>query len=287
MAILFYLSFLILIPLIVGLVLVMTGNGIGVYVLAIGIPGVMIVLVIVGLIMMMKGKLFNKKQSADGLNQGEGTEKEEGVAKAEEQAAIKGINSTRYFVNRYKLAEYEARNIIKGTENASKKGMAAGIIFFVLLVADFALAVVFAIKQIWAGTIVCAALFVVSIVTVLIASAVRQSKSMRADISKAEKIVDGIVKSCVMSSTVTTKAVMRNRVTAPTVRVNSVIYRVIVSADGGEYEAFSNRFYETDEKAVIAVLGKKSAKILDETEIELLSKSQFGPENASEEKDNV
>ncbi|MDE7265740.1 MAG: hypothetical protein K2N52_05655, partial [Clostridia bacterium] len=239
MKIIVRLSFLVLIPIIVGLALALSGYSAGAWILAIGTPAVMIALVIAGIIMLMKGKLFKKEQD-------EQTEEKSGAdeltEREKEQAAINKVNNSRFYKSKFALAEYEANQILEATKQTSKKGFAMGIIFFILLVADAITATVLLINHIWIGAIVCAALFGVTIIAILITVVIRQAMSMHGDIRKAKRIVGGKVKSCVMSSMVTSKAAVNS------VRINSVVYRVVLIADGGEYVAFSRRFYETEEE---------------------------------------
>ncbi|MDE6001771.1 MAG: hypothetical protein K2G96_05590, partial [Clostridia bacterium] len=129
-----WLSPLIFVPAIVGMALVLSGYSAGAWVLALGIPAVMIILVIIGLVLMMKGKLFNKPSEDNGQPK-----------KEKELSDVREINRSHYYTNRFKLAEYEARHIIEGTKNSSKKGIAAGILFFLMLVSLAILATVFTI----------------------------------------------------------------------------------------------------------------------------------------------
>ncbi|MDE6001770.1 MAG: hypothetical protein K2G96_05585, partial [Clostridia bacterium] len=110
--------------------------------------------------------------------------------------------------------------------------------------------------------IVCAALFGAKIIIILITVAIKQRIAMHGDISKADKFVCGKVNSCVLSSMRTTKSV------TPTVRVNSVVYRVVVGTEDAVYATYSKQFYETDEKVVLAVTGKKRAKLIQEADLE-------------------
>lgn len=177
-----------------------------------------------------------------------------------EQNALNAINGSERFASRANMANYEMQHVREGMRNAPKWGIAVGITSFLLLVADLIIATILLIKGIWVGAIVCVALFASVIIVALISTAVSRAIAMNGNISRAKKIIEGKVKTCFTSGTTTVKS-GRN---AQTVRVTGVIYRVVVIADGKEYGAFSRRFYETDEKVTVAVMGKKRAKIVTE-----------------------
>ena len=100
---------------------------------------------------------------------------------------INAINSSSRFESRMRMWEYEAAHVAEGMKNAPKWGIALGLTFFFLLVADVVVATVLAIKEIFVGTIICAALFAVVIITLLIVMSVRRARATNGDISKAKK----------------------------------------------------------------------------------------------------
>lgn len=181
-----------------------------------------------------------------------------------EQNALNAINDSEQFVSRVNMANYEMQHVREGMRNAPKMGIVIGITSFLLLVADLIIATVLLIKGIWIGAIVCAALFGDVIIIAFISTAVSRAIAMNGNISRAKKIIEGKVKTCFTSGTTTVKSGGSH---GQRLRVTGVTYRVVVSADGKEYGAFSKRFYETDETITVAVMGKKRAKIVDETEI--------------------
>lgn len=183
-----------------------------------------------------------------------------------EQNAINAVNNSRHYASRVNMAQYEMQHVMEGMKNAPKAGIVFGLLSFFLLVADLIVATVLLINNIWVGAIVCAALFGGILITALIVAVVKRAIAMSGDISKAKKITDGKVKTCIMSSTTIVKSGR-----SESVRISGVVYRVVVSADDGDYVAYSKQFYETDEKVTIAVMGKKRAKIVDETELEKLN----------------
>ena len=291
------------IPIVGGIVCFIVGNTLpnstvtyaGMLSLIAGLPAMMIIFLIVGLILMSLGKLSGDKSDAEKSENAEQTEPADGEApngvenvaddnataadeasgvetkeeagsqKEREREMVSAVNRTSGFESRVKLGESEAAHVAEGMKNAPKWGIALGLTFFFLLVADVVVATVLAINRIFVGTIICAALFAVVIITLLIVMSVRRARATNGDISKAKKITEGIVKTCYMVGTATTRSGgMRHSPNSGTVRLHSVTYRVLVIADGTEYEAFTNQFYENDEKVKIAVMGKKHAKIIDD-----------------------
>lgn len=187
-----------------------------------------------------------------------------------DQKAINAVNGSKHFESRVNMANYEMRNVTEGMRNAPKWGIALGLTFFFLLVADLIVATILLINHIFVGAIVCAVIFGATIITALIAMIISRAKAKNGDIRKAKKITEGKVKTCFMVGT-TTMRTGRNphhSSNGKSVRIKSITYRVLVNADGEEYGAFSKRFYETDEKVTIAVMGKKRAKIVENTEFE-------------------
>ncbi|MDE6189680.1 MAG: hypothetical protein K2G37_05295 [Clostridia bacterium] len=275
MKLLFRICFFILLPiiLIVGLTLIITGAEPRGMVLAIGIPSILVGYFIIWFIMPDKKKedQSNTVEQSDkqlsALNEIEVAEDTASNAaelsgKEKEQAALNAINSSKYYSSQMKMAEYEARHVKEGMKNATPKGMAFGIIYFLFLVADAVAATVLFIKHIFIGAIICAAIFAVVIIATLITVVVIESMSLNANISKAKKFVCGEIKSCIMSSTRSVK-------TNSNVRVRGVVYRVVVKAeDGAQYTAYSRRFYEKGEPVLLAIIGLKLAKIVEENNLE-------------------
>lgn len=277
------------IPVVAGVVCLIVGNTTGnstvtyagMLSLIAGLPAMMIIFLIVGLILMSTGKLGDgKKPESDTTDTTDTTdaadnkttitdvarEEETPSQREREQNAIDKVNSSSRYESRVNMSEYEIQHVAEGMKNAPKWGVAVGLTSFFLLVADLIAATVLLINRIFIGAIVCAALFGVVIITAFTVVAVSRAKALNGDISKAKKITEGKVKTCFSVDTATTKS-------GGTVRISGVTYRVIVSADGEEYAAFSKQFYETGETVTIAVTGIKRAKIVDEAELEKLNNS--------------
>ncbi len=286
------------IPVVAGVVCLIVGNTTGnstvtyagMLSLIAGLPAMMIIFLIVGLILMSTGKLGDgKKPESDTTDTTDTTdaadnkttitdvarEEETPSQREREQNAIDKVNGSSRYESRVNMSEYEIQHVAEGMKNAPKWGVAVGLTSFFLLVADIIAATVLLINRIFIGAIVCAALFGVVIITAFTVVAVSRAKALNGDISKAKKITEGKVKTCYMVGTATTRTDGNcyQSSNGQTVRVSGVTYRVIVSADGEEYAAFSKQFYETGETVTIAVTGIKRAKIVDEAELEKLNNS--------------
>lgn len=308
-------TYLVLIPIAIGVVCFLVGSftlnsdiqHVGLLALVAGVPAVMIVLFIVGLILMLSGKLSDGTASkadttdttstagedddtataadeANGgeANGGEATEKASGGGSEEktlsqrerEQNMINAVNNSSRYESRMKMAEYELQSVAEGMKNAPKWGVVLGLTSFFSLVALLIVATVLLINRIFVGAIICAALFAGIIITVLIVMTISRARAMHDDISKAKRITEGKVKACFMIGTTTMQTGGLRHGNGKTVRIADVTYRVIVIADGEEYGAFSKRFYETDEKVTIAVMGKKRAKIVKDEELEEITSGE-------------
>lgn len=247
------LSFLILIPIIVGLALVLSGNNAGSLVLAIGIPGTFLALLLLWFILpdskkekgIYHDELSEQDQIASrNIKESKYTQSNnvEQSKKGKEQLALNEIN--------------EARNVAEAMKHASPKGIAIGLIFFFLLVLDAILGTVFVIKHIFVGGIICAVAFAVAVITILTTALIREKKY-----KQSKKIVVGQVKSCFMSS-------MGSMKSGSTGRVAQVVYTVIITSDGVDYTASSKLFYKSGDSVVIAIMSRKSAKIVDINNLE-------------------
>lgn len=270
------------IPIVIGVVCFIVGNTIGnstvTYVgmlsIVAGLPAMMVIFLIVGLILMSMGKLGGETSAADNKTaaadetQTDDAETTTPLQSEHEQEIIEAVNSTHGFASRANMAEYEMDSITEGMKHAPKWGIAVGLSFFFSLVALLIAATVLLINRIFVGAIVCAAIVGITLITTFIVMSVRRAKATNGDISRAQKITEGKVKACFMVGTTTTKSGGLRHGNGETVRIQSVTYKVIVIADGEEYGTFSKRYYEADETVTIAVMGKKRAKIVEDVETE-------------------
>ncbi|MDE5562466.1 MAG: hypothetical protein K2J01_02835 [Clostridiales bacterium] len=275
---------LVLIPIVIGVTCFIVGNRtnnntlsfVGMLAFEVGVPVVMAILI--AIVLTWKIRSIRKLESdttdttntadtavdkTDATDEVSGDEAKEQTPsqKEHEQNMIDAVNRTNRYASRTNMANYEVESIAEGMKHAPKWGLPVGLTCFFSLFALLITATVLLINRIFVGAIICAAIVGVVLITTFIVMAVSRAKATNGDISKAKKITEGKVKACFMAGTSTTRA-------GGSVRIAGVTYRVIVIADGVEYGAFSNRFYETDEKVTIAVMGKKRAKIVDDDVME-------------------
>ncbi|MCH5155370.1 MAG: hypothetical protein J1F69_02080 [Clostridiales bacterium] len=284
------LSLLVLIPIVVGVVMFIVGNTkgeleitkAGLLVLSIGTPVTITVLVAIGLIIMFVGKSDKFKQPntqnldcevKDNQNEQDDNSQSE---RENEQAQLDDINTSYRYSSREKLAEYEMQQIINAGKMYSAKQKAPVILFIVFLFVDFALAPTFAVLGIFVGAIICAVLFVGSVLAAFIAMTVLAKRSMRAGNGddKDREIFEGTVKGCVMSSMTTAKYGQ-----IATARVNSVVYAVIITAGEKQYTAYSEKVYETGDSVKFCIVGKRLASIIHNNDSELSDESKELAEN--------
>ena len=276
---LYRMALLVFIPIVAGIVMFIVGNTTGDFeitktgllVLAIGTPATITLLVVIGLILMVTGKLIkpeqpkqqNQDKAKDNINERDGdsqTTAEPQTQSESEQAKLDDINSSYGYSSREKLAEYEMQQIVNAGKMYTAKQKVPVILFIVFLFVDFALTPTFAVLGIFVGAIICAALFVGSVLTAFIVKTVIAKRSMRASKGddKDREVFEGTVKGCVMSSMTTAKY-------GPiaTARVNSVVYAVIITAGEEQYTAYSQKVYETGESVKFYKLGKRLASLLE------------------------
>ncbi|MDE6474975.1 MAG: hypothetical protein K2L70_07750 [Clostridia bacterium] len=272
---LFKLSFIILIPVVLGIALVRIGvsvgnpqiSKVGELLLSLGVPITMFALIIIGLVLMITGKLNNNGEHSEN----------DAVSEAEREVnEIKDVNSSYGYESQIKQGEYFMRQTANNYKNATPLSKVLGWVFFGFIFGDFALIFVFLhFKQI-IGVIICAFIFGATILISLIITKTLERRSIKAkvDISKSQMLC-GEVKACLMSSATSTSGSRRNSTT----RITGVTYRVLIDAEGKTYTAFSKKFYETGEPVVFAVIGKYSASIVDNDKFMQESESLLNKDN--------
>lgn len=262
-------SLIVLIPIILGVGLTVIGGAvqnaliskIGGMILSIGIPVTMFVLVVVGLILMITGKLEDSSNDSysdnEEVREADNNEVSEGEREFEE---IQDINSSYGYESQIKQGEYMMRHTAGVYKNSTPKEKIFGWLFFAFLIIDFALAFVFLTKKIIIGFIVCFCIFAATILICLVVTKARERSSIKAkvDITK-DKLLCGEVKACLMSSSTSVGGAHSHSTT----RITGVTYRVVVEAEGNTYTGYSHRFYETGDPVVFAVIGKNRISILD------------------------
>ena len=279
---LFKLALLVFVPLIVGFVLIFAGDGAvsraGVLILEIGVPLTMVVLVGVGIVLMSMGKLSDDKKD-DGITAGserdsdvtfgrgaedfapdgadnDNTHKPEPeTAMERERQKIEEINSSYGYDSQMKLAQYQMEQSSKIYNSTGKGGKILGFLLLGFLLTDFAMIIVFGYLGIKIGMFVCFGLFGGTILLFAIITAVQHKISMSDRVNPKKYVqTTGTVIACTMSSMTSTGGGNRGS----SVRVNSVIYRVALIADGKEFTAYSRRAFDEGEK--IEVMVKKNGK---------------------------
>ena len=257
---LYKLSFIILIPLITGIILtvagIVTGNdtvlGIGIIMFEIVLPAVMFILVVVGLILLITGRLSDKPKSPECNN-------EPVRDREKEQSDLDEINTSHGYKNWYDQGEYMIDHTANNYKNSTGKERILGWLFFGFLITDFALIPIFAFLGITLGAIICLSIFGGTIILSLIIKTVLEKTSMRINPYKIKnkEILRGIVKACLLSSTTSVGGNI-------TTRITKVVYRVIISVDDKEYTAYSKEFYNTGDEVTFAVIGKHRAAIISD-----------------------
>lgn len=244
-----------------------TGNitlaKVGIGILTYGLPATMFTLVVVGLVLMMTGKLSDsdKNKKSDVTF---GKSAEEAAAEETEDEKIEKINSSYGYESQKQLAEYQIDHVANAYKNSGRGDRIKGWLFFGFLMTDFALILVFAFLGIMIGALVCFCLFGGTIILSLIVKVILEKTSMsrRFNPDKYERRI-ATVKASVLSS-------MGNSGggrSGSTVRVSSVTYRIILDVDGKEYNAYSGYCYPEGEAIDVWVRknGGGVAKIVEPT----------------------
>lgn len=278
-------SLLVFIPIVLGIAMMVIGSfadnetmyHVGVWILTAGIPITMFVVVVIGLILMITGKIDlsdDKRASskkADEQSEWEEVDEDsddEEVKQSKSQSEREReysdsakINTSHGQSNREKNAEYVARHSANRYKNSPTKDKVFGWLFFGFLMTDFALIMVFGFLEIFVGAIVCMCIFGGTILIALLVTVLRQKISMGFGVSKKKKsdALYGKVLSCDVASTTT----VNNRVT-------KVVYMVEIAEGENEYHAYTEDLYETGDSVRFCKIGKKLAMILNGEELDEL-----------------
>lgn len=233
----------------------------GSMIMSLGLPIVMVILVGVGLVIMITGGASVKKND-------KGNEQDDNVSEIEkEYSNIAEINtSNNYIENRTKNAEYVGNHSANIYRNSSTTVKILGWIFLGFLLTNVILALIFAFFGNKLGMFICFGLFVGTIIISAICKFISEKVSMSAKVytgSKKREVLDGKVKHCFLSSTKSVSVGSRH----PISRVVDVTYRVVITANGKDYNAYTKDFYETGDDVKIAVLGGSRVKIVTEEEL--------------------
>ena len=162
-------------------------------------------------------------------------------------------------------SQQEKQQLLQGIVTPSPVGAIICLVCFLLLVADAITATVLLIKGKYVGCIVCVVILAVVLISGLVISFISNIIAMKGDIRHAKKILCGTVKSCETAG-------MSNSKSNSSVTTQSLDYKIVATAeDGLDYVAISQQQYETDEPVIIAVMGKKKAKLVTEDDIKRLT----------------
>lgn len=248
------LSYLLFIPFISGIVCIIAGIvtkldiffDIGIILMTIVMPLSMIACVVVGLVMMITGRLSD--------------EPPDNVSKEKEYSEIADINTSYGYDSNMKRGEYLSRHTAENYANATLKEKILGWSFFAFLIGDFVLIFLFGVIGNVTGFAICSCIFAGTILISLIVKIILEKTSMSGK-TAGRPVVAGEVKACVLSSMTSTGGSKLRYTT----RIRGVTYRVTISVQGADFTAYSKTFYEKGEKVKIAVIGKRRAHIMNDT----------------------
>lgn len=259
---LYKLSLLLFIPFLLGLALNIIGgqtdNGqmarIGQMILSIGMPVSMVLMVVIGLVLTITGRLSDNNKKND----------EQTSEREKEYTEIAEANSARRYESHLRQGEYVSRHLADNYKNSTLTEKILGWLFFGFLIGDFLLIFLFTYLRNFVGIIVCFSIFAGTILIALITKIMLERRSMRAKYNKyhGDVLQDGEVKACLLSSMSSVGGSERRHTT----RITGVTYRVIIVADDREYTAYTHNFYETGEHVKFFARGKRSATIVDDEE---------------------
>lgn len=260
------LSLLIFIPFGIGLICVLcgifTGNkfltDMGFIILSIGVPVCIFVLVVVGLILMITGRLGGSSYKSETPNS---TDSEASFGRNEEIDELNTINSSYGYESRIRSGEYHARHVANNYRFAKDREKIFCWLFFGFLMTDFALIVVFAILNIFIGSIVCFAIFGGTILISLIVKIILEQLSLRGGKPNADSsnVLNGVVLFCVFSSSTSTGGRRRYHTT----RITGVKYRLAIEADGKQYFAYTREYFEEGEAVSFVIVKGKLVSVIN------------------------
>ena len=258
------------VPLILGFVLLITGGVVnndtlvyaGSMILSIGFPVTLFILVVVGIILAITGKLSDNQNGSEADVTGALEEQnEDGETEAvKEQRALEDINSAYGYASQYKMGEYEIDHTAKIYRNSNFKEKVFSWILFGFLMTAFGLAFVSILMNQMIPFFICGGVFAGTILICLIVKTVMEKTSQSSKVNPKKYVYKtATVKACLLSSMSSTGGTHNS-----TVRVGSVTYRILLDIDGKRYNAYSKKVYETGERIEVAVKknGKGVAKIV-------------------------
>ncbi len=255
------LSLLVLIPLIGGIVTLIIGNStdnetlayVGQMIASIGTPVTMFALVVIGLILIITGKIKINDLDQEQSEQYNAI-REEKIQKIEE------MKSSSKYETILDQEEDMINHIADNYKHSTNKDKILGWLFFGFLMTDFALILVFVSIQLMIGAIICFCIFTGTILTSFFVVIIKNKLSMRARSQKdsEQNALIGTVKACVFSSSISTGARRKSNEHS-----KKVIYRVVIESNGKRYTAYSECLHEENISVRFLSLGNNCAKILE------------------------
>ncbi len=240
----------------------------GFIILSIGVPVCIFVLVVVGLILMITGRLGGSSYSSETPTSTDSeaatpnsADSETSFGRKEEIDELNAINSSYGYESRIRSGEYHARHVANNYRFAKDREKIFGWLFFGFLMTDFALIVVFAILNILIGSIVCFAIFGGTILISLIVKIILEQLSLRGGKPNADgsNVLNGVVLFCVFSSSTSTSGSRRYHTT----RIIGVKYRLAIEADGKQYFAYTRDYFEEGEAVSFVIVKGKLVSVIN------------------------
>ena len=260
---LYKLSLIIFVPFIAGLILSFVGGSVnenlayaGRLIMSYGIPITMLIVFIIGMVLMITGRLGDNNKKSLVI--------EEHSEKEQEEEKIKDINSSYRYRSKLKQGEYMSDHISKIYKNSTTKEKVLGWLFFAFLMIDFVLIFVFTYMRMLVGIIVCFSIFCGTILIAAIVKIILEKVSKNISKRKIEDkdILHGVVENCFFSSSTSVGGAHSHSTT----RLTKVTYRVVISFNGEKFNAYSEEFFNTGDRVKFVQKGKKLATIIEKEE---------------------
>ena len=259
-----------------GFVMMIAGTGrsdivafIGVTLLTKVVPVYLYVCVVVGLSLAIMGKLGPKttdEEVNDFLGDdvvfdenGNVMQSTDAESAETDESTVKRNGRGGRYQRQMEAAQVEIDQLSEAYRKSSSKQRILGLIFFYFLMADFGLILLFGLfLQNMVGALVCAGIFVGTIIIAIIVNIIQQKISMspKALKKKNVKILEGTILSCTVASTTS----VNNRVT------KIVYYVVIGCADGQEYKGYCKEYFNEGASVTFADIGRFRASGISKTE---------------------
>lgn len=253
------LSLILLVPFGGGTLLQMFGSGAvktaGYMIMSYGTLITMILVFVIGMIMMVTGKLSDNDKDTDGSHISkikmesskpiEPSDEELDIAALEEERKLNDINSSVKYENKRKYAEYVADKSAEAYRNSSKKTKILGWFYFAFLMITVSLSLILFFAGINVGGLICFGLFMGTILISLIVVVIISKRGLStSDVRRNPDewvVVKATVKSCVLSSL--SSVGVQHRRYYETQRITDTTYKITATVEGKEYHGYSKTFH--------------------------------------------